>query len=802
MKHVLLCTLMLSVIITSASAQEIFLLDQTTLQPITDATITIPSRDVSLLSDAQGKAILPPADAGDTVLFRHLAYQTATLTVAQIRAARGRVLLVERFLHMDEVVIAANRWEEKREEIPQRLSTITAREIAFGNPQTTAILLENLGDVFVQKSQLGGGSPVLRGMEANRVLLVVDGVRMNNAIYRSGHLQSVIALDAAGLDGAEVIFGPGSVMYGSDALGGVMDFHTKPPRYAFDGALSLAGSAFARTATANAEKTGHADISLGFGRFALLTSVTYSDFGDLRSGNIHHPAYGDWGRRPFSVERIGGADSAVRNDNPNVQRGTAYNQLNVLQKIGFRASDDLSAEYGFHYSTTSDIPRYDRLTEPSTVNPAYAEWYYGPQNWMMNSLRVHFDRALPFSDRLRIVAAHQRIDEDRVSRRFRNNNKRHQEEDVTVISVNLDLDKQLDGPARHLFYGAEATFNDVASTAYTDNIVSGVRSPAATRYPSGGSTMNSFAAYASCKWALSDAVELTGGARFSRVALESEFGDTTFYKFPADRIETTNNALNGAVGLVLRPSDDWRFTVNLASGFRAPNVDDVGKLFDSSPGNVIIPNPGLQPEYAYTADAGIEKRFGPGILLSVRAFATSLRDAIVVRDATFNGLDSILYDGRLSRVQAPQNAAEALLHGATADLVADITASLSFAGTITYTYGRDKTNDAPLDHIPPVFGQARIVYRETRFKAECGLRFNAWKHLEEYSPGGEDNLQYATPYGMPGWMTLNLRASYQVFDRLQITAAVENILDEHYRAFASGISAPGRSAVVSVATTW
>ena len=107
-------------------------------------------------------------------------------------------------------------------------------------------MLAQTGEVFVQKSQMGGGSPVIRGFEANKVLIVVDGVRLNNAIYRSGHLQNVITLEPSELESAEIVFGPGSVIYGSDALGGVMDFHTREPRFAIDEGLRLFGGAFTR----------------------------------------------------------------------------------------------------------------------------------------------------------------------------------------------------------------------------------------------------------------------------------------------------------------------------------------------------------------------------------------------------------------------------------------------------------------------------------------------------------------------------------------------------------------------------
>lgn len=121
---------------------------------------------------------------------------------------------------LNETVVAASRGSQARTAVAQQVRVIRRTEIERMNAPSTADLLSNTGQVFVQKSQQGGGSPVIRGFEASRVLLVVDGVRMNNAIYRAGHLQNVITMDNAALDRAEVLFGPASTVYGTDALGG------------------------------------------------------------------------------------------------------------------------------------------------------------------------------------------------------------------------------------------------------------------------------------------------------------------------------------------------------------------------------------------------------------------------------------------------------------------------------------------------------------------------------------------------------------------------------------------------------
>ena len=182
---------------------------------------------------------------------------------------------------LGEVVVSANKFSERKRNVNQKIDIITAKAIAGINAQNTGDLLINTGNVFVQKSQQGGSSPVIRGFEASRVLLVVDGIRMNNAVYRAGHLQNVITVDQNMLERVEVLYGPASTLYGSDALGGVIHLRTKSPLLSTTGKIRSAGVLFGRYSSANNEKTGHFDISMCGKKFGWLQSFTYSDFGDM-----------------------------------------------------------------------------------------------------------------------------------------------------------------------------------------------------------------------------------------------------------------------------------------------------------------------------------------------------------------------------------------------------------------------------------------------------------------------------------------------------------------------------------------
>lgn len=570
---------------------------------------------------------------------------------------------------LNEVVVSANRWEQNLREVSSRIAKVTPQLIQFQNPQTSADLLGISNQVFIQKSQLGGGSPMIRGFATNRVLLVVDGVRMNNAIYRSGNVQNVISFDANAVEDTEVIFGPGSVIYGSDAIGGVMDFHTLQPKLAKGDKMIFSGNAFGRYSSANTEKTGHLNFNIGLNKWAFTSSVTYADYDDLKMGSSGPEEYT---RPDYQVRDENGNDIAVINSDPNVQVPSGYNQLNLMQKVRFKPSNSLDLFYGFHYSSTSDVPRYDRLILKNGSGVfTSAEWYYGPQEWMMHSFNLLYTKNSSLFDQVKLTAAYQDYSESRHNRNFTGGNRMTERfENVKALSFNLDFDKQLNTKSS-LFYGAEFVNNNVGSTAQRRDIVTGALSPVSTRYPD-GSVWRSVAAYATLRYNLNEKVVVNAGARFNYVYTYAPY-DTTFFDFPFTEATLKNSAINWNLGLVYSPAETWKLYGNISTGFRAPNVDDIGKVFDSEPGSVVVPNPNLEPEYAYNLEMGFAGKLSKQVTFDASVYYTLLTNAIVRGAYTFNGQDSIDYDGTLSKVLALQNTSEVNVFGVQAALTIDFT---------------------------------------------------------------------------------------------------------------------------------
>lgn len=790
-------------------AQQISVLDHSNLQAVSNCLIINQSKSVTATTNNDGIADISAFSKTDTLIFKHLSFQLVKTTKQELARTNNTQYLTTAVINLDEIVFSANKVEEKNRDLATRIDIIPARSIEFNNPQTSADVLIQSGKVFVQQSQLGAGSPVIRGMETNRVLLVVDGVRMNNAIYRAGHLQNVVTIDPNMLERVEILHGPGSVIYGSDAMGGVMHFYTKNPTLSTNDKVFTSGSAFVRYSTAANEKTGSLTLNAGWKKFGVLVSGSFKDIGDLREGKNRDSKYGDWGKSMYYADRINGVDTMMVNSDPLVQKNSGYSQYDVMAKAFWKPDENHKVTLNLQLSNSSDIPRYDRLTEFSGGKLKYAEWYYGPQTRALASLRSEWLKETKLYDNASVMVSYQNISEDRISRGFGKSKKKHQEETVDILAFNADFMKDIFENSE-LRYGLEANVNFVDSKAYNEKITDGtITNDVATRYPDGGDRMTTLAAYASNNWEISDKLIFSQGIRLSNVALLAKYTPEmlAITKFPySEDITQNNTAFNGSLGLVYLPTNGWKIAANLSSGFRAPNIDDITKLNDSNSADqlLMVPNPDLKPEYSYNGELTIEKTFDSRLQIGVTGFYTLLKDALVGRPFLYNGQDSVVFDGVLCGVQALQNAEKAVIYGIEANVTASLTQYLSLSSDLTYTYGQVKEEDVPLDHIPPVFGNTSLKLNLTKFSAEFYARYAGWKHIEDYSPSGEDNETYAARdengevVGMPSWMTLNLRASYQFNKYLNVQAGLENILDKHYRMFASGISAPGRNVIVSL----
>ena len=736
-------------------------------------------------------------------------------------------------ISLEEVVISASNFSEKKKNIAQKIDVITAKSIAQGNAQNTGDLLMNTGKVFLQKSQQGGSSPVLRGFEASRVLLIIDGVRMNNAIYRSGHLQNVITTDQNSLSRVEVMYGPSSTIYGSDALGGIVHLVTKSPVLSGNKKFLTTGTGFVRYSSANEEKTIHADASMGGKKLAWLQSYNFSDFGDMKMGSKYPHKYPNFGRRSNYINRINGIDSVVVNKDDRVQKFSGYKQWDIIQKLLFKQNEHISHLLNFQVSNTNNVPRYDRLQDvrnfgaPIGTTLRYAEWFYGPQKRILGAYQLNANN-LGFADALKLNINYQDIEESRQTREYRRYDSfDSQVEKVKVFGVSVTGRKDIRNS--ELTAGVDAQFNDVKSRATRTNLTTGAVAKLNSRYPDGKNKMNNFGLFAQHLYKFKNKkLVLNDGIRFQSINLLSNVEDNSFFNLPQTSVKQNSFAVTGNIGIIYTPVKSTNIKASVSSGFRAPNIDDLAKIFESNTTarQVIVPNAGLKPEYTYNVDLTFNQGIASRLNMELTGYYTLFRNAILKAPFKLNGQDSIVYNGVKSQVLASQNVNKATLYGFSFALTADIYKGLVFSSTLSYTNGSFKTDASktsavyekqangtyalvnrnvsskPLDHIPPLMGKTSISYRHKIFNTELYFLYNGWKRLNQYNADGEDNAQYATADGMPGWMTMNWKGNVNVMKHLQVQVGIENILDRNYRHFASGFSAGGRSFLVALRANW
>lgn len=799
--------------------QKCVIVDKDSELPISNVQVTNEKRTKSVISDKNGILDLSTFNELELLIFTHVSYVELELIKKQIRKDFTMVFLQYKSELLNEVFLSAGKGDLERTRIAEEVAVYSHKEIQNAVPQTSADMLSKIPGVKVQKTQFGGGSPVLRGMESNRVLLVVDGVRMNNAIYRKGHLQNSITVAPSLLEKTEVIFGPSSVIYGSDALGGVIHYYTRKPELSERSNVNL--EFLSRYSTVNDEKTVNASVELQFGKMASFTSISYSNFGDLRMGGYRPHGFDNWG---LQYEYSNNTDSyfnptPIVNSNPSIQRNVGYEQTDILQKffLPLKRGNDLM--FNLQYSTSSNINRYDKLTERQNGKLRFAEWYYGPQDRFMFSTQYNINTDKKWLDKGSLTAAFQNIKESRVDRKFDSYNRSSQFDQVQVFSVNGDFTKSMNSNiSRDFDYGFEVAYNDVNSNSLGEvlevvgNEIVGVEDNfvVPTRYPDGGGTYLSSAIYASYRQDIGKKSTLNTGMRVTNTILTAKWIDTSYIKLPDSDIKSMNTALTATVGYAFRPNSNWQINGVLSSGFRSPNIDDIGKVREKR-GDVTVPNVDLQPEFAYNFEAGIIKFFDEKkTYLGLTSYYTLLNNYIVRAPFELDGSSKIIYDGEVANVVANVNMGNAYVVGGTMNFKGQLSNTWNTIATVTYTKGVAYDSKEPLSSIPPLFGSLAFNYVRNRIETGVNVIFNGYKSVDDYNISeGIDNIQ-ETPYilendayyGTPSWYTLNYYMRIKTSKYIDLLINVDNIMDRHYKEFASGISAPGRNFSFTVIGTF
>ena len=770
-------------------SQTVYVVDKNK-EPIYNVSFYKKDLSKGIFSNFNGEVDLSIFENRDSIVIQHPTFDS-TIKIKSEIVKQKNIILFDKIISIDEIVFSVNKWSENLSDVSNKILNISEKKIKELSPQTSADLLEKTGEVFVQKSQLGGGSPMIRGFSANRILLSLDGIRMNNAIFRSGNIHNIISIDPNILEGVEILYGPASVMYGSDAIGGAINFKIKDPKFSIDNKIKINGSQNIQYNSSSKSKHYNLFLNIGLKKIASMTSFSFSNFDDLRSGSKRKSKYKNFGKRTEYVKRnyIENIDEIIKNTNHNIQKFSNYSQNNFIQKINYKINDDINLIYGLYYSKSSNIPRYDRLTlYDDLLTPKYAEWYYGPNLFLMNKIELNYFIKNKFFDAFKLNISKQNIEESRISRKFNDLYIKNRIEKVNVHSLNLDFDKKING--KEFFYGYELYTNKINSNAFEKNINTNNEEKISTRYPDGGSNFLINSIYLSYK-KINKNLNYNFGIRGTKANLKSKIS-SDFFNFPFSEIEINTSSISGNFGLIYNYSKNSSLKFLYSNGFRSPNLDDVGKIFDSEPGNIIVPNTELNPEYANNFEINFISR-KQNIEFNGSIYYTNLNNAIIRSNGTFNGLDSIMYDGSLSQVQTLKNSGKAYVFGFSYMINYKINNNLNVKSSVSFNQSKDLSTKLPLRHSSPIFGQSSINFTKRNIKVSYYINYNGKKDISNFSPSELNKLYLYTKDGSPAWLTNNISFIYNINYLAKINFSCENIFDIHYRSYSSGISAPGRN---------
>ncbi len=785
--------------ISLSFSQKITVYEENSTFPVAGVAVYNSDKSQVTTTDFNGVVDLSKFNDEETIFFQHIAHQTISFVKKDILKNHLKIYLPVSANALEEVVLSASKFGQQKKDVPQQIVSISSKDIQFTNPQTAADLLESSGQVYVQKSQLGGGSPMIRGFSTNRLLIAVDGIRFNTAIFRGGNVQNIISVDPFTIEHTEIILGPGSIIYGSDAIGGVINFYTKKPQLSYSDDTHVSGSLVSRYATANSEKTAHLDLNVAKKNWGFLTSISFSDFDDLQMGKKGPDEY----LRPqYVLPNTNGNDQVLSNSNPRKQLFTGYSQLNFMQKIRYIPNENWDFNLGLFYTTTSDIPRYDRLIQKTNDDDfKYAEWYYGPQKWLSGNIQVSHT-GKKWYDKGLLTLSHQRFIESRNKRNLNQTTFFESDEEVNAYTVALDFSKNI--KKNKLFYGFEYVYNKIHSSATKTDLLAGISQPDAPRYPD-NSSWQSMAVYSSFLLKFSEKATFQTGIRYNHIIINANL-ETPFYDFPFSQANLNTGALTGSAGLSWQPSKTLAWKFNFSTAFRAPNIDDIGKIFDSEPGSVVVPNPNLKPEYAYNGEIAAILNFNNNLKITIATYLTQLNNALVRRDFSLNGQTIIDYQGEPSTIQAIQNGGSAMIQGFEFGVDAKLSNTLQFTVQYSVADGLQKEENGdkvPVRHVAPAFANAHFIWKKSKLKIDAFIDYNGTHDFEDMAPSEiAKPFLYLTdkngnPYS-PSWYTLNLTSQYQLTNSLQVTTSLENITNQRYRPYSSGITAPGTNLIVSL----
>lgn len=644
-----------------------------------------------------------------------------------------------RVISLQEVLITTQRTERQQTDIPYSINSISRKELDNFSPRTTPEALMSTNGVFVQKTNHGGGSPFIRGLTGNQTLLLIDGIRLNNSVYRYGPNQYLNTIDPFSIEKIEVAKGTGSVQYGSDAMGGALQILTREPAlYAKD--RSLHGKVLGKYMNGGMEKTGRGELEYSSEKIAALIGGTFRDFGDLNGGK------------------------ATGKQSP-----SGYNEYALDAKLAFALKEHVQLTVASQFLRQEHVPVYHKI-----VLENYQLNEFEPQQRQLSYARLNIRGNQKLFKQLKLTASWQQGTEGRNTQKNGSETRIREKDQISTLGFTADITSEL-SKTWTANSGIEL-YHDGVKSARTE-IASGTTSDKRGLYPdnsqSGNYSVFSLHHFDLGKWIFD------GGVRFNSFRIK--VSDTTTGDV---RISPEAFVFNAAA--MYRLNSSHHAYATFSSGFRAPNIDDMGTL------GIVdfryeIPAVDLKPEKSQNYELGYKFNL-PAIYGTVAAYYMNLNQLI-----TRTKIDGQFIDNY--QVYKKENVEKAYIRGLEATMGWKIKSGLDLNGGISYTYGQNITKDEPLRRIPPLAGRVAGTYSFSKITASAEFLFAA---RQDRLAAGDRSDNRIPAGGTPGWQVINLYGGYQLAS-VKFNAGLQNLFNKDYRTHGSGINGVGRSFWISAA---
>ena len=646
---------------------------------------------------------------------------------------------------IDEIQVTATRRPIGTENVSAALTLVSGEKIKNSKLTTDALLMEP--GIFLQQTTPGQGAAIIRGLKGSEILHLVDGFRLNNAIFRNAPTQYLALVAPGGVDRIEVVRGASASLYGNDAVGGVVQVLSHIPSFDSPGSR---GSAYLGVDTADLGKTIRASFEKGNERVAGLISGEYLDTGDRRVGG---------------GQRVG---------------PSAYESKGARIAVSMTPNDASSWLFDLQFARQPSTPRVDELVPGfGQTEPSSSEFLFSPNDRLFAHVR-HTRNSWWWSADWTFDAGWQQIVDDRITRNFGSQVRRHEKNSSDLFGLTASAAKDTSNGS--WIVGAEFYHDRVASQRADEDIVSGLSQVAQPRFPD-GSSVDQAAVFGNILQNLGNRHTVSGGLRFSAIDTDLVGSSTSQDDFSAD------------LGWIFDATGQTQLIANIGYGFRAPNVFDFGALGERPGNRFNIPNPDLDSERITQVDAGVRhhaKRWNLEVIL----FSLHYTDRIA---SVLTG--AVTADGR--DIVQNRNVASADIRGVEGSLELMLSPLLTADLVVNYLHGEQIENDGtenPADRIPPFNGRLSFRYQASN-SVTIEPYFLFAGSQDRLSPRDARDVRI-NPAGTPGWVTANIAASWQAGDRWRASASVENILDKQYRLHGSGIDATGRNLLLSLHYIW